>query len=108
MKFFAAFLLACAITTAPAFAREPKATLFGDIAKTTVKTMFAQKGDKVSQKLKDMDHGDEGMAEVWEVSLTNGANKGSAIYEVYVKQNSSDTSEGSEVATVKVKFVSGN
>ncbi len=99
--------LALIFTSHTSFAREPKATLFSDLAQSTVQTMFGKPGDLVELTLIDMQHGGEPMREVWEVNLTNNAANGSATYEVTITQNSG-SAEGEVAATVTVRYISGN
>jgi len=95
------------LTTWFAKAGEPKATLFRDLAQSTVQSLYGRPGDLVDLELKDMDHGAASTREVWQVSLTNGANTGSAIYEVHIDDKGA-ANEGEEVAQIRVIFLNGN
>ncbi len=53
-----------------------------------------------------VDH-DLGIREVWRVTLTNGANTGSAISEVHIESKESGE-EVDEVAQIRVIQVTGN
>ncbi|HRK08551.1 MAG TPA: hypothetical protein PLZ57_12340 [Pseudobdellovibrionaceae bacterium] len=94
------------LTTWFANAGEPKATLFRDLAQSTVQSLYGRPGDLVDVELKDMDHG-ANTREVWQVSLTNGAHTGSAIYEVHIDDKGA-ANEGEEVAQIRVIYVTGN
>lgn len=100
---FAATML---LTTWFAQAGEPKATLFRDLAQSTVQSLYGRPGDLVDVELKDMDHG-ASTREVWQVSLTNGADTGSAMYEVHIEDKGS-ANEGEEVAQIRVIFLNSN
>ena len=89
-----------------AMAREPKATQFSDAAEKSVVSLFGKKGDKVSLKLVEMTNDEESSTEVWEVILSNGANVGSAIYEVTV--TTTDSSPTAEVGKISIRYVDGN
>lgn len=99
--------LVFSLTSTFAMAREPKATLFSDLAKKTVTTMYGNPGDVVSLELQDMNHDADNTKEVWIVSLSNGAQFGSAAYEVTIEMKNDGAEEGEDVATVVVKYLSG-
>jgi hypothetical protein len=98
--------LVISLSASVAMAREPKATQFSDVAKNAVVGLFGKKGDKVDLKLVDMSNDEESSTEVWEVSLTNGADKGSAIYEATVQAQDSGPTD--EVASIKIRYIDGN
>lgn len=105
MKFLIATALIMSAFTSTAFARSPKAAQYGNVAKASVVSMMGKKGDKVDLKLTQFESLQK---EVWEVTLTNNASKGSAVYEVTVDIPQGDVVEGSEVATIKIKYLMGN
>ncbi len=98
--------LALAIASTSAMAREPKATQYSDVAKKSVVSLFGKKGDQVGLELVDMRNDEESSTEVWNVTLSNGAQHGSATYEVTVF--TTDASPTNEVANIKVRYVDGN
>lgn len=99
--------LVLSLTSTFAMAREPKATAFSDLAKKTVTTMYGNPGDVVSLELKSMNHDADVTEEVWIVSLSNGAQYGSAAYEVSISMKNGGAYENDDVATVLVKYLSG-
>jgi hypothetical protein len=98
--------LVLSLTSTFAMAREPKATQFSDAAKNSVVSLFGKKGDKVNLKLVEMTNDEESSTEVWEVILSNGADKGSAIYEATI--TAQDNGPGGEVANIKIRYIDGN
>lgn len=87
-------------------ASEIRTSLFGDLARSTVQSLYNRAGDTVSVELKDMDHS-AGLKETWEVSLTNGSHTGSAAYEVHIEAKES-ANPGEEAAQIRVIFVDSN
>lgn len=98
--------LVISLTSTIAMAREPKATQFSDVAKNSVVSLFGKKGDKVGLNLVEMSNDEESSTEIWEVTLSNNANNGSAIYEATV--TAQDNSPGVEVASIKIRYIDGN
>lgn len=106
MKALFAAILMMSFVSQAALAREPKATMFSGIAKESVKSLFGRQGDQIVLELVEMNHGDVS-TEKWNVILSNGPAHGSAVYEVTVTQKDS-AQENEEVATIKIKYLSGN
>jgi hypothetical protein len=103
----AALALIMVLSSSIAFARQPKATQFGEIAEKVATAMYSAEGDTVQVELVDMLNTDEYSKEVWQVTFTNGPQQGSAAYEVTIKQKTGGSNDGEEVATIHVKFLSG-
>lgn len=85
-------------TTVPAIAKAA--------AEKTVQALYGRKGDKVSTSLLSSRLTGEVRTEVWNVTLSNGAQVGSADYEVTITSQPSEK-DGDQVATVVVKYLGG-
>lgn len=89
------------------FAEETKKSQFGELAESTIKSMYGVTGDssyaiQVAEKSSE-----DVLVETWEVHLTNGAYVGSSSYEVEITQNPIG-GEGEQVASIKIKYLGGN
>jgi hypothetical protein len=78
-----------------------------EVAKQSVSSLYGRAGDTVSATLSDYKALKNGSVEEWTVSLTNGPAVGSAAYKVLITKLES-ASEGKEVASIKVTYLSGN
>lgn len=78
------------------------------VAQSTVQGLFGAAGDVVSSEFKSSTPEEGQVVEVWNVSLTNNAKTGSALYQVVITKNVDGATEGQTVADISVTYLTGN